>query len=85
MNKIKLSESQKRVILLMREHGYDLVYNKEYFFWRFEKHGRDVMKNIASITARALVSKPNILKMREGVPNKYAVYELDTMGKTIEL
>lgn len=85
MNKIKLSDSQKRVIQLMREHGYDLVWNKEYFFWRFEKNGSCVMKHISTVTAKSLVSRFGLLKMKENVPNTHIAYELDSLGKTIEL
>lgn len=82
---IRLTESQKRIIQLMQDHGYDLVFDKEYFFWRFEKNGRDVMKHISSLTARALVSRANILQIKENLPNKNIVYELTAFSKTINI
>jgi hypothetical protein len=83
--KIKLSNAQKRIIQLMRDHGYLLVWNREYFFWEFKSNGKSVYKNVSSLTAQSLLSREVILEVNENIPNKNISYRLTELGKTIDL
>lgn len=80
---IKLSEAQKRVIQLMREHGYYLVFDLQHRFFRFERNGRDVSYNVSSLTAKSLVNKSGLLTLVGEVTDQRIVYRLTELGKQL--